>query len=89
MPGNTITPNPDTLKKYNADVYDDASSIYDTYEGLFFPYLFGRIRQIISNRFIPALPKTARVLDIGCGTGQQTLLFKEASIDAVGIDISA
>jgi len=29
------------------------------------------------------------VLDIGCGTGQQTLLFKEASIDAVGIDISA
>lgn len=89
MPGNTITPNPDTLKKYNADVYDDASDIYDTYEGLFFPYLFNRIRELIVRRFIPELPPGASVLDIGCGTGQQTVLFTTAGTDVVGIDISA
>jgi MPBQ/MSBQ methyltransferase len=89
MPGNTITPNPDLLKKYNADVYDDASSIYDTYEGLFFPYLFGRIRNLIEGRFMPALPPGARVLDVGCGTGQQTMLFRRAGFDVVGVDISA
>jgi len=89
VPGNTITPNPDTLKKYNADVYDDASDIYDTYEGLFFPYLFGRIRALIERRFIPALPPGARVLDIGCGTGQQTGLFTAAGCAVAGVDISA
>jgi SAM-dependent methyltransferase len=89
VPGNTITPNPDALKKYNADVYDDASEIYDTYEGLFFPYLFGRIRDLIVNRFIPALPANACVLDVGCGTGQQTREFLSAGLDVTGIDISA
>jgi ubiquinone/menaquinone biosynthesis C-methylase UbiE len=89
VPGNTITPNPDALKKYNADVYDDASAIYDTYEGLFFPYLFGRIRDLITGRFIPALPGKARVLDIGCGTGQQTQQFLAAGCNVTGIDISA
>lgn len=89
LPGNTITPNPDMQKKYNADVYDEASDIYDTFEGMFFPYLFGRIKELVSDRFIPALPKDAKVLDIGCGTGQQTLLFTEKGIDVVGIDISA
>jgi ubiquinone/menaquinone biosynthesis C-methylase UbiE len=76
------------LKKYNADVYDDASGVYDTYEGLFFPYLFGRIRDLLRNRFIPALPEGARVLDVGCGTGQQTMLFTGAGHETVGIDIS-
>lgn len=89
MPGNTMTPNPDALKKYNADVYDDASAIYDTYEGLFFPYLFGRIRELIARRFIPALPAGACVLDVGCGSGQQTMQFRAAGFDVTGIDISA
>jgi MPBQ/MSBQ methyltransferase len=89
VPGNTITPNPDMLKKYNADVYDDASDIYDTYEGLFFPYLFGRIRELINRRLIPSLPPGASVLDVGCGTGQQTQLFRPAGMSVTGIDISA
>ena len=76
------------MKKYNADVYDDASGIYDTYEGLFFPYLFGRIRDLIKNRFMPALPPGSRVLDVGCGSGQQTVLFAESGYDVAGIDIS-
>jgi MPBQ/MSBQ methyltransferase len=89
VPGNTITPNPDALKKYNADIYDDASAIYDTYEGLFFPYLFGWIRDLITRRFIPALPAGACVLDIGCGSGQQTQEFLAAGCHTAGIDISA
>jgi SAM-dependent methyltransferase len=97
VPGNTITPNPDALKKYNADVYDDASAIYDTYEGLFFPYLFGRIRELIARRFIPALKTDGTsglagdvcVLDVGCGSGQQTQQFLAAGFDVTGIDISA
>ncbi|WP_230743328.1 class I SAM-dependent methyltransferase [Methanooceanicella nereidis] len=76
------------LKKYNAETYNEASEIYDSYKGLFFPYLFGRIREIIENRFTPMLKPGARVLDIGCGTGQQTMYFKEKGFDVVGVDIS-
>ncbi len=78
----------DTSKRAHAEAYDEASDIYDTYEGLFFPHLFGRIRQLLLEKFIPALPPGAKVLDIGCGTGQQTMLFKNKGFDVVGIDIS-
>ncbi len=76
-------------KRVHAAAYDEASDIYDTYEGLFFPYLFGRISGLLKERFMPLLPPGARVLDVGCGTGQQTRLFRENGYDAVGIDISA
>jgi MPBQ/MSBQ methyltransferase len=79
----------ETSKREHAEAYDEASDIYDTYEGLFFPYLFGRIRELLNERFIPLLPPGARVLDIGCGTGQQTILFKNRGFDVTGIDISA
>jgi ubiquinone/menaquinone biosynthesis C-methylase UbiE len=78
----------DTSKRASAETYDEASDIYDTYEGLFFPYLFGRIRELIEHDFIPSLPAGAKVLDIGCGTGQQTMLFKKKGFEVLGIDIS-
>jgi MPBQ/MSBQ methyltransferase len=78
----------ETSKREHAEAYDEASDIYDTYEGLFFPYLFGRIHSLLKDRFMPMLPKGARVLDIGCGTGQQTVLFEKMGFDVVGIDIS-
>lgn len=78
----------ESSKREHADAYDEASDIYDTYEGLFFPYLFGRISGLLKDRFMPLLPRGARVLDIGCGTGQQTMLFKNSGFDVVGIDIS-
>jgi ubiquinone/menaquinone biosynthesis C-methylase UbiE len=78
----------ETSKREHAEAYDEASDIYDTYEGLFYPYLFGRIHGLLSDRLIPLLPPRGRVLDIGCGTGQQTVLFKNKGFDVVGIDIS-
>jgi len=78
----------ESSKREHAEAYDEASDIYDTYEGLFFPYLFCRIGRLLKGRFMPLLPPGARVLDIGCGTGQQTLLFKSGGFDVVGIDIS-
>lgn len=78
-----------TSKRYNAETYNEASDIYDTYEGLFFPYLFGRIQQVLQERFMPSLPRGAKVLDVGCGTGQQTRLFRQRGYEVVGIDISA
>lgn len=78
----------DTSKRVHAETYDEASEIYDTYEGLFFPHLFGRIKELLEKDFIPLLPPDAKVLDIGCGTGQQTMLFKKKGFGVLGIDIS-
>lgn len=78
----------ETSKREHAEAYDEASDIYDTYEGLFYPHLFGRIHWLLKDEFMPLLPHDARVLDIGCGTGQQTKLFKSKGFDVVGLDIS-
>lgn len=78
----------DTSKRAHMEAYDEASDIYDTYEGLFFPHLFGRIQELLEHQFIPLLPGGAKVLDIGCGTGQQTTLFRRKGFYTVGIDIS-
>jgi MPBQ/MSBQ methyltransferase len=78
----------ETSKREHAEAYDEASDIYDTYEGLFYPYLFGRIHGLLNDRFIPLLSPGARILDIGCGTGQQTMLFRGKGLNVVGLDIS-
>ena len=45
----------------------------------------------IVNAFVKltALPRGARVIDLGCGSGTFTALLAQAGYDCVGVDISA
>jgi ubiquinone/menaquinone biosynthesis C-methylase UbiE len=39
-------------------------------------------------KFVPRLPKGARVLDVGCAWGRDCLYFTERGFDTIGIDLS-
>jgi ubiquinone/menaquinone biosynthesis C-methylase UbiE len=40
------------------------------------------------NRFLSKLPKTSKILDVGCGPGQFSLYFTNKGFDVIGIDFS-
>jgi len=49
---------------------------------------FNNLLQYELNRFISLLPKNARVLDAGCGSGRDVQYFLDEGLNAVGIDAS-
>ncbi len=47
---------------------------------------FNKINQYHLNKFISMLPKKAKVLDAGCGSGKDAQYFKDYGLDVIGID---
>ncbi len=47
---------------------------------------FNKINQCHLNKFISMLPKKAKVLDAGCGSGKDVQYFKDYRIEVIGID---
>ena len=41
------------------------------------------------NQFLKLLPRTAKILDFGCGSGRDLKYFYENGLQAIGIEISA
>ena len=74
--------------------FDDITAIYTSahawmYETIVAPAVY-LSRHVIDDRFLPHLPKEARVLDVGCGGGKFTKYIADQRPDVhiVGIDLS-
>jgi SAM-dependent methyltransferase len=68
-------------------IFDDLAGSYDQ---AFTQRLPGRwLRSMVRERIVGLLPSAARVLEIGCGTGEDALRFAELGHGVVATDISA
>jgi len=61
---------------------------YDTYSKVYADYTFPKLMQFQLNDFISRLPKKAKVLDIGCGSGRDAHYFNDYGLDVTAIDLS-
>ncbi|MBI2507979.1 methyltransferase domain-containing protein [Candidatus Woesearchaeota archaeon] len=63
-------------------------ALFDRYAEQYSEITFSNILQYELNRFISFLPRNAKILDIGCGSGRDVQYFMDYGFQAVGIDAS-
>ena len=61
-------------KKISA-IFDDMHNEYDQINDLWYSWLFSRLHYLISKKITSKWKHKHKVLDIGCGTGFQSLLY--------------
>lgn len=66
----------------------EALQFYDKNAKLYSEHTFQRLMQYQLNEFISRLPKNAKVLDVGCGSGRDSLYFYDFGLDVTAIDTS-
>ena len=67
--------------KKTIETYNQIAKIYAD-------YTFNRLFQYHLNEFISLIPKDAKILDIGCGSGRDVQYFLDYNLNSIGIDIS-
>ncbi len=65
-----------------------AVDIYNKYASIYSNHVHGKLFQFQLSKFVSLLPSKARVLDIGCSSGRDTLYLKEDNFDVIPIEIS-
>lgn len=72
-------------------IFDEMHDSYDAIDDLWYSWIFSRLHYFISKELILTFsPKTRHLaLDIGCGTGFQSILYSMANFDVIGIDVSS
>lgn len=65
-----------------------AIETYNKITKIYADYTFHKLMQFQLNKFISMLPKKAKILDVGCGSGRDARYFKEFGLDVTAIDIS-
>ncbi len=66
----------------------DTLQVYEKYAKVYADYTFPRLMQFQLNQFISMLPKNAKVLDVGCGSGRDSHYFNDYGLAVTAIDIS-
>ncbi len=66
----------------------EALQFYDKYSKVYADYTFDKLMQFQLNEFISKLPKNAKVLDIGCGSGRDSHYFHDYGLEVTAIDSS-
>lgn len=70
------------------DQIKDSLIIYQKYVDLYKKYNDHKLLQFQLNDFISKLPKGAKVLDAGCGTGRDAEYLQEEGLNVLAADIS-
>jgi ubiquinone/menaquinone biosynthesis C-methylase UbiE len=74
----------------NAEIYNNMADEYDDIKDLWYGWLFSRLHYFIVKHFKKnATQPSLSCLDIGCGTGFQTILLSLCGHKVTGIDISS
>ena len=63
-------------------------ALFDKFAEQYADLTFQNILQYELNNFISLLPKNAKILDVGCGSGKDVQYFMDYGFQAVGIDAS-
>ncbi len=73
-----------------SQIFNEMADEYDHLHDLWYSYSFSRIDSIIRRCFLSQGPDSvSRVLvDVGCGTGIQSLTFAQLGYEVIGIDIA-
>ncbi len=82
-----------TIKKFKedtiAEIYDSMVSEYDDIKDLWYGWLLARLHNyIIYYLKEKELEPTIKCLDVGCGTGFQSILLSLCGFQVIGVDIS-
>lgn len=71
-------------------IFNEMEDEYDEIVDLWYSWLFSRLHYYIAKNVIVNIPTNhnLKVLDVGCGTGFQSVLFAQTGAKVAGIDIS-
>ena len=79
----------DTVYKSTRDAYDEWAAVYDS-DGNFLQALDSEMMAQMLPTFMDSFPENGRVVDLGCGTGRNTLeLLRYPRVDVLGLDFSS
>ena len=70
------------------DIIKKTIETYNQIAKIYADYTFNRLFQYHLNEFISLIPKDAKILDIGCGSGRDVQYFLDYNLNPIGIDIS-
>ena len=72
-----------------AGMFNRMADEYDEITDLWYGWLFCRLHYFLSGTLGEmAVGRTAKFLDVGCGTGFQSIVFNLCGHDGVGIDVA-
>ena len=70
------------------DIIKKTIETYNQIAKIYADYTFNRLFQYNLNEFNSIIPKDAKILDIGCGSGRDVQYFLDYNLNPIGIDIS-
>lgn len=79
----------DNILKQGAFVLNKTLEYYNENAGKFILGTLNVDMMTIQKKFISYIPKGSKVLDLGCGSGRDSLYFKELGYDVTAVDGSA
>ncbi len=73
---------------YIKHLFDQYADHYDAHLKLSLKYQVPGLLRNAVGRCLGSNPKTGRVLDLGCGTGQAGVTFRDLALELIGVDLS-